>query len=122
MVPEFYPCAYSATFKWVRLRRTLAAALVVGAACNPFPETPPPATHLPAAYRPSPPSHRGGTLVFSDWQFPQTLDILAAPAETDLRAAGLLFAPLWGLDSGLQPYPDLVREVPTVENGDVKVG
>ncbi|MEP7105647.1 MAG: ABC transporter substrate-binding protein, partial [Chloroflexota bacterium] len=105
----------------MRLRRTLAAALVVGAACNPLAGSPPTSTHLPAAYQPSPSAHRGGTLVFSDWQFPQTLDILAAPSETDLRAAGLLFAPLWGLDSSLQPYPDLVREVPTVDNGDVKV-
>jgi peptide/nickel transport system substrate-binding protein len=100
----------------------LAAALVVGAACNPLAGSPPPSAHLPAPYRPSPPTHQGGTLVFSDWQFPQSLDILAAAADTDLRAASLVFAPLWGLDSGLQPYPDLVREVPTPENGDVRVG
>ena len=91
-------------------------------ACDPFSSSPPATTQLPAAYRPSPPAQRGGTLIFSDWEFPQTFDILAAGAETDLRAAGLVFAPLWGLDSNLQPYPDLVREVPTVENGDVKVG
>jgi peptide/nickel transport system substrate-binding protein len=108
--------------KRLRLRRTLAAALLLAAGCNPFANTSPPTTHLPAAYRPSPPAHRGGTLVLGDWQFPQTFDILAAATDTDLRAGGLLFAPLWGLDSGLQPYPDLVREVPTVENGDVRVG
>jgi peptide/nickel transport system substrate-binding protein len=47
--------------------------------------------------------------------------MLSAAAETDLRAGSLLFSPLWGEDVGLGPYPDLVREVPTVENGDVKV-
>jgi peptide/nickel transport system substrate-binding protein len=106
----------------LRSRCTLAAALLVAVACNPLANSATPTPPLPAAYQPSPPSHRGGTLVFSDWEFPQTLDILAAGAETDLRASGLVFAPLWGLDSSLQPYPDLVREVPTVENGDVRVG
>jgi peptide/nickel transport system substrate-binding protein len=48
--------------------------------------------------------------------------MLSAAAETDLRAGSLAFAPLWGLDPSLDPYPNLVREVPTVENGDVKVG
>jgi len=48
--------------------------------------------------------------------------MLSAAAETDLRAGSLAFAPLWGLDPSLEPYPNLVREVPTLENGDVKVG
>jgi peptide/nickel transport system substrate-binding protein len=48
--------------------------------------------------------------------------MLSAAAVSDLRAGSLAFAPLWGLDPSLDPYPDLVREVPTVENGDVKVG
>jgi len=48
--------------------------------------------------------------------------MISATAETDLRVGGLAYAPLWGLDSALKPYPDLVREVPTVENGDVKLG
>src|SRR6266536_73550 len=109
------PCVFG-TLKRLRLRRTLVAALLLAAGCDPFANTSPPTAHLPAAYRPSPPTHQGGTMVFSDWQFPQTFDILAAAADTDLRAAALVFAPLWGLDSGLQPYPDLVREVPTVEN------
>ena len=47
--------------------------------------------------------------------------MISATAETDLRVGGLAYAPLWGLDSALKPYPDLVREVPTVENGDVKL-
>src|SRR5205823_4576908 len=73
-------------------------------------------------YQPSAPAQRGGTAVFSDWAFPSTFDMLSAAAETDLRAGSLAFAPLWGLDPSLEPYPNLVREVPTLENGDVKVG
>src|SRR5207249_9682029 len=81
-----------------------------------------PPAQLAAEYRPSAPSQRGGTAVFSDWEFPSTFDMLAATAETDLRAGGLSFLPLWGLDPALEPFPALVREIPTVENGDVKLG
>jgi len=106
----------------LRSRWTLAAALLITIACNPFPNPgPPPASQLPSAYHPTRPAHRGGTLVLGDWEFPQTLDVYAAATDADFRAAALTSSPLWGLDSGLQPYPDLVREVPTLENGDVKV-
>jgi peptide/nickel transport system substrate-binding protein len=106
----------------VRPSRWLAAALLVVAGCSPL-SSPIASPTTPAAhYSPSAPAHRGGTAVFSDWEFPDTLNILSAAAETDIRAAGLIFSPLWGLDSGLNPYPDLVREVPTVENGDVRLG
>ena len=95
---------------------------MAAAGCSPLsaPSASPttPALH----YSPAVPAHRGGTVVFSDWEFPDTLNILSAAAETDLRAAGLIFAPLWGLDSGLNAYPDLVREVPTLDNGDVRLG
>ncbi len=104
--------------------RTLAAALLALTACSPLALAPPAASPTSPAehYSPSAPDHRGGTVVFSDYEFPDTLNILSAAAETDLRAAGLIFSPLWGMDGSLNPYPDLVREVPTVENGDVKVG
>lgn len=106
----------------MRSRWTLAAALLLSAACNPLANAGPAAGAPPAAsYRPSPAAHLGGTLVLGDWEFPQTLDIYAASTETDFRTAALLYSPLWGLDANLQPYPDLVREVPTVQNGDVKV-
>ena len=105
----------------MRSRWLPAAALLLTVACNPFLTPPPAVSHLPAGYRPSPPAHRGGTLVLGDWEFPQTLDIYSAATEADFRAADLLYARLWGVDPSLQPYPDLVREVPTVENGDVKV-
>ncbi|HEX6349674.1 MAG TPA: ABC transporter substrate-binding protein [Candidatus Dormibacteraeota bacterium] len=106
----------------MRSRWTLAAALLLTAACNPL-ATAAPAIGAPAAasYRPSPATHRGGTLVLGDWEFPQTLDIYAAATDADFRAASVMYSPLWGLDAKLQPYPDLVREVPTVQNGDVKV-
>ncbi len=106
----------------MRSLRWPAAALIALAACTPLGAPVASPTSPAAHYSPSVPSHRGGTLVFSDYEFPDTLNILSAAAETDLRAAGVIFAPLWGMGSGLNPYPDLVREVPTIENGDVKVG
>ncbi len=104
------------------IRRTLFAALLAACCCTPFASSPAPARPPAGAFSPERPAHRGGTLVFSDWEFPDTLNLISATAEVDLRVGGLAFAPLWGLDSSLQAIPDLVREVPTVENGDVKLG
>lgn len=82
----------------------------------------PPAEPRPnGGYRPVPARHPGGTLVVADWEAPTTLDPLHAATAADLRVSGLLFAPLWGRDPGLVPYPELVREVPTVDNHDVQV-
>lgn len=85
------------------------------AAPSPLPKAP------PTGYQAEAPAHRGGTVVFSDWEFPDTLNMLTAMAEVDLRIGGLVFASLWKLDPALRAYPDLVREVPTVENGDVQI-
>ena len=57
----------------------------------------------------------------ADWEAPDTLDPIHATTANDLRIAGLLFAPLWGRDADLVAFPELVREVPTLANGDVKV-
>ncbi len=65
---------------------------------------------------------RGGNLVLADWEAPASLDPIHASTTNELRLASLLFSPLWGLDPRLQPYPDLLREVPSVADGDVKAG
>ncbi|HLQ62080.1 MAG TPA: peptide ABC transporter substrate-binding protein [Candidatus Acidoferrales bacterium] len=104
-------------------RLRAAVCLLAAAACSPGQPPPSPLPKPPpGSYQPQAPGHIGGTAVFSDWEFPVTLDVIGAAAETDLRAGSLLFAPLWGLDPDLRPYPDLVREVPTLENGDVRLG
>ncbi len=51
------------------------------------------------------------------FESPDTLDPLAAATDSGVRASALLFSPLWGLDPGLHPYPDLVREVPALGAG-----
>lgn len=104
-------------------RSTLAWAFVVLSACTPgegpgqaaSPSAPPTPYYQPQTAR-----QLGGTVVMADWEAPAGFNVLAPATESELRAGRLLFAPLWGLDSKLNPYPDLVREVPTVQNGEVK--
>lgn len=102
-------------------RALVLLALVV--ACQTAPSaTPSPVPPAGFGYSAEAPAARGGTLVVADWEVPDSLDPIHATTANDLRIASLVFAPLWGLGADLQPYPDLVREVPTVANGDIKPG
>src|SRR5207302_3611609 len=102
-------------------RALLIAALVV--ACQSAAPTPRPSATLPTSrYAPEPATHLGATLVMADWEPPVSLDPIHAATANDLRVAGLLFAPLWGRDPDLKAYPELVHEVPSAANGDVKLG
>src|SRR5262252_4391899 len=74
-----------------------------------------------AAYHAVAPPRPGGTAVLADYEYPSTLNPLTARTEAELRLGALLFAPLWGLDPQLRPYPDLARQVPTPQNGGVRV-
>src|SRR5947207_1913138 len=100
---------------------SLLVTIVTATACTATGRPPAAPTAGPAAYRPSAPPRPGGTAVLTDFEYPRTLDPLTARTDLELRLGALLFAPLWGLDPGLQPYPDLVRQVPTPENGGVRV-
>ncbi len=61
-------------------------------------------------------------MVLADWEAPDTLDPIHAATDGDLRVASLLFEPLWSLGPDLKPHAELLREVPTVANGDIKAG
>jgi peptide/nickel transport system substrate-binding protein len=102
---------------WLKRALLLVAVL---AACQATPASPAPAASAPSGYAPEPPATRGGTLVLADWEPPNTLDPIHATTVNDLRVAGLLFAPLWTLSPDLKSQPDLLREVPTIANGDVR--
>jgi peptide/nickel transport system substrate-binding protein len=67
----------------------------------------------PPAYRPLPPTARGGTLVIGDYEAPVDFDPLTAPTDASLRAASLVFAPLWTIGPGLHPYP-VLADLPKV--------
>jgi len=65
---------------------------------------------------------QGGQLVYSDWESVQDLNVLSSTAQTTLQAAdGPIWASLWVFDPQGNAEADLVSEVPTVANGDVKV-
>lgn len=65
------------------------------------------------------PSHKGGTVLFSDWQFPSSTNLWfntdVVGTEVD---SGLWGAPLAVTSDG-KIIPDELTEVPSVQNGDV---
>jgi peptide/nickel transport system substrate-binding protein len=64
---------------------------------------------------------QGGQLVYSDWESVQDLNLVSTTAQTTLQVAeGPIWSALWTFDPQSNPLPDLVSEVPTVANGDVK--
>jgi peptide/nickel transport system substrate-binding protein len=70
-------------------------------------------------YRPEPARHEGGTLVVGDWESPTNFSPLFNEEVPAAQVDALLYAGLVQLDANLQPIPDLVERVPTLENGDV---
>jgi peptide/nickel transport system substrate-binding protein len=98
---------------------TTALALVATLACTAGAGPARPASSL-TGYRASAPARPGGAVVLADFEYPQAMSPLTARTDADLRLGTLLFAPLWGLGPRLQPYPDLVRQVPTPADGLVR--
>ena len=98
-----------------------SAGLFVAVACGGGGGGGTPTTGLASSYKPVA-GVQGGQLVYSDWEPVQDLNVISSTAQTTLQVAdGPLFASLWTFDPQSNPLPDLVTEVPTVANGDVKV-
>ena len=98
-----------------------AAALpFLALACSPLPLSPGVSPSSQDEYRPQTAAQRGGTLAMTDFEYPHTLNPLTALTDLELRLGGLVFAPLWGFDDRLRPYPDLAQQVPTTSNGHVR--
>jgi len=76
--------------------------------------TPPASQYQPEAAR-----HEGGTLLVGDWESPTNFSPLFNEEVPAAQVDALLYAGLVRLDPNLQPGPDLVERVPTLENGDV---
>src|SRR5436190_482701 len=77
------------------------------------------ASPLPAPYQPEPARHEGGTLMVGDWESPTNFSPLFNEEVPAAQIDALLYASLVRLDANLQPVPDLVQRVPTLQNGDV---
>lgn len=94
----------------IRASLTVAVALVVAIGCSGGGAASPPP--IVRAYRPTGAAQPGGTAALADFEEARALHPLAARTDADLRAATLLFAPLWGIGPNLAPYPDLASRVP----------
>ena len=70
-------------------------------------------------YRPEPARHEGGTLVVGDWESPTNFSPLFNEEVPAAQVDALLYSGLVQLDPSLEPVPDLVDRVPTLDNGDV---
>ncbi len=62
----------------------------------------------------------GGQLVYSDWEPVDDLNVLASTAATTQQVAYVLWGALWQFDPTNAPYPDMVTDVPSTDNGLVK--
>ncbi len=91
----------------------LLAAFV--AACG----NPPSTTQTQKAYDYKAPTNdqKGGTLIFSDWQFPDSLNPLFSTLVVDAEINSGLWAGPTVITSDAKYIPDEATEVPTLENG-----
>ena len=62
-----------------------------------------------------------GKLVLAEWQFPDTVNPYFAQAETDIEVSGSMFDNLINVTPDLKYTPNLASNVPTVDNGGVKI-
>jgi peptide/nickel transport system substrate-binding protein len=63
----------------------------------------------------------GGTLTYADWEGIENWDQLLSGATTLYQAGSPIWANLWTFGNNMQPVPDLVTQVPTVQNGMVTI-
>lgn len=69
----------------------------------------------------SPPSNRPtGTITFSDWQFPDTLNPYQTALAVSQEVQNGMFENLFMYDQKARLVPQLARELPTVANGGIK--
>jgi peptide/nickel transport system substrate-binding protein len=77
-------------------------------------------TTILSSYKPLP-GVQGGQLVYSDWEPVQDLNVLSSTAQTTQQVTtGPIWAQTWTFDPQSNAIPDLVSEIPTAANGDVK--
>ena len=77
------------------------------------------ATPTGSQYRPEAARHEGGTLVVGDWESPTNFSPLFNEEVPAAQVDALLYSGLVQLDASLEPVPDLVQRVPSLDNGDV---
>jgi peptide/nickel transport system substrate-binding protein len=128
-----------------RLFSVLSVAVLVASACSTSSSTPttppasqnpatnvPPVTAAPSAtpvtvsltgttYKAQDAAVKDGKLVLAEWQFPDTVNPYFAQAETDIEVSGSMFDSLLNVTPDLKYTPNLASNIPTVDNGGVKL-
>ncbi len=127
-----------------RLFSVLTVAAMVATACSqssstatiaPSSQNPasnPPVTAAPSAtpvtvsltgttYKAEDAAVKGGKVVLAEWQFPDTVNPYFAQAETDIEVSGSMFDSLLNVTPDLKYAPNLATNIPTVDNGGVKI-
>jgi peptide/nickel transport system substrate-binding protein len=77
------------------------------------------ASPIASSYHPEPAGHEGGSIVVGDWESPTNFSPLFNEELPAAQIDALLYEGLVRRDAGLNPVPDLVQRVPTLDNGDV---
>jgi peptide/nickel transport system substrate-binding protein len=72
-------------------------------------------------YKAVPATTTGGSVVLSEYQYPDTINPYYAQAETDIEVSGSMFDGLLSVSPDLKYVPDLATNIPTVDNGGVKL-
>ncbi len=105
-------------------RRALASTLlmllgILVAACGGSTSSTTPTQNQSGTYHYKTPTHKGGTILFSDWQFPDSTNPMFATAVVDYE----LINALWGSPFVIGPdgalMPDELKEIPTLQNGGI---
>jgi peptide/nickel transport system substrate-binding protein len=123
-----------------RLFGILTAALIVSACSSSSSTATPGATTAPAGtptaaaspsaaaitltgstYKATAAGKTGGSVVLAEWQYPDTINPYFAQAETDIEVSGSMFDGLLNVTPDLKYVPDLATNIPTVDNGGVKL-
>jgi peptide/nickel transport system substrate-binding protein len=63
---------------------------------------------------------KGGKLIYSDWQKVDNLNAFASSSAAITQATDAIWAWTWLFDPQGKAVPDIVKEIPSTDNGDVK--
>src|SRR5690348_9659978 len=63
-----------------------------------------------------------GTIIFSDWEFPDTLNVFQTGLGVTLSVMNFVLASLDTFDQHAHLYPDLLVNIPTVKNHEILNG
>ena len=95
----------------------LVAALVAACGSTGTPNTAQPQTKT--TYRYTSPTTRGGTLIYSDWEFPSSTNYWFNTSVVGIELSSALWGQMFTVTPDGTYLPDELAEMPTQQNGDI---